>query len=414
MADGHSTSYSASRRCAATDGRDHPGGYAGEESKCWNGWKRPPGARFLLVLASVVVVVAGLKLAADVLVLFFLALFLAVLTLPVMMWLRRYRVPSPLAIMLSVLVMVAGFGVIILLASQSFAEFQARYPAYELRFTILWGNWAERIQAVELPVVGDIFAQIPDVFDLSAALDLATGTVQRVLGFVTDTFLVILIMVFILAEATIFPHKFRAALGPTAGSSTRLTKIVREVQTYLGIKTLVSLATGVTIGAFAALIQLDFPILLGLIGFLLNYIPTIGSIIASIPAVVLALVMFGPGPSIGVALVYLAINTVVGNVIEPTLMGRRLGLSTLVVVLSLVFWGWVWGPLGMFLSVPLTMMVKIMLENTPDLRWMAVLLDKGAPDTASIRGTRFAAARVPAGSGGRWRAVGFGRPGSRA
>ena len=339
------------------------------------------GARVLGVLASVVVVVAGLKLAGSILSLFFLALVLAILTLPVMMWLRRHGVPSPLAILISVLLVAAVVGGLLLLASQAFAEFRARYPAYEIRLVLLWEVWEARLAEVELPLLGNVFAELTSLFSFDAALDFATGTIQRVLALVTDTFLVMLIMVFILAEAAVFPRKLRMALGGVGGDSMRLTKIVREVQTYLTIKTLVSLATGVTIGLFAAAIGLDFPVLLGLIGFILNYIPTIGSVIASIPAVLLALIQFGLGSALGVGVVYLGINTVFGNIIEPNLMGRRLGLSTLVVVLSLIFWGWVWGPLGMFLSIPLTMILKILLENTPDLRWMAVLLGKGLGDT---------------------------------
>ncbi len=339
------------------------------------------GARVLGVLASVVVVVAGLKLAGSILSLFFLALVLAILTLPVMMWLRRHGVPSPIAILISVLLVAAVVGGLLLLASQAFAEFQARYPAYEIRLLLLWGIWEAALAEVELPVVGNVFAALTDLFSFEAALDFATGTIQRVLALVTDTFLVLLIMVFILAEAAVFPRKLRMALGEGGDDSIRLTKIVREVQTYLTIKTLVSLATGITIGLFAAAIGLDFPVLLGLIGFVLNYIPTIGSVIASVPAVLLALIQFGLGSALGVGVVYLGINTVFGNIIEPNLMGRRLGLSTLVVVLSLIFWGWVWGPLGMFLSIPLTMILKILLENTPDLRWMAVLLGKGVGDS---------------------------------
>ncbi len=343
------------------------------------------GARVLGVLASVVVVVAGLKLAGDILSLFFLALVLAILTLPVMMWLRRRGVPSPIAILVSVLSMAAVLGGLLLLAGQAFAEFQARYPSYEIRLLLLWEAWQARLAQIELPLVGNVFednvfADLTDAFSLGDAFDFAAGTIQRVLLLVTDTFLVMLIMVFVLAEAAVFPRKLRMALVESGDESTRLTKIVREVQTYLTIKTLISLATGITIGLFAAAVGLDFPVLLGLIGFVLNYIPTIGSVIASVPAVLLALVQFGPGSAFGVGVVYLGVNTVFGNIVEPNLMGRRLGLSTLVVVLSLVFWGWVWGPLGMFLSIPLTMILKILLENTPDLHWMAVLLGKGVGD----------------------------------
>jgi predicted PurR-regulated permease PerM len=120
-----------------------------------------------------------------------------------------------------------------------------------------------------------------------------------------------------------------------------------------------------------------------LIAFLLNYIPTVGSIIAAIPAVLLSLILVGTaGHAVLVTLGYVVVNTLFGNILEPNLMGRRLGLSTLVVILSLLFWGWAWGPLGALLSVPLTVVVKIWLENTHDLKWVAILLDKAPPPVA--------------------------------
>ena len=162
--------------------------------------------------------------------------------------------------------------------------------------------------------------------------------------------------------------------------------MVTEVQEYLGIKTFISLATGILLGAWCWVMGLDFPVLLGLMAFVLNYVPTVGSIIASAPAILLALIQVGFGHAVLVGAGFFAVNGVFGNLIEPNLLGRRLGLSTLVVILSLIFWGWVWGPVGALLAVPLTMIVKIMLENTSDLRWVAVLLDKAPPDPELARG----------------------------
>jgi len=182
--------------------------------------------------------------------------------------------------------------------------------------------------------------------------------------------------VFILSEAAGFPAKLQAAFGHRE-SSDRFANIKREVQHYLGIKTLISLTTGSIVAAATAIIGVDYPLLWGMLAFLLNFIPTFGSILAAIPPVMLATVQLGAGHALAVALVFVSVNVGLGNFVEPYFMGRRLGLSTLVVFLSLVFWGWVWGPVGMLLSVPLTMIVKIMLENTEDLAWVAVLLGAG-------------------------------------
>ena len=351
-----------------------------------------PGARFLLMGASFVIVVAGLREGASILLPFALALFLAVMSMPLMFWLQLRRVPTPLAIALTMLVMGAIFGVLILLGSQAVADLQDQLPLYRARLVALYASWVTSLSA---QVGIELDQYVIEYFDPGVAVDLFAAAAARVAGFLTNTFGVLLIMAFVLSEATVFPFKFRAIVGPRVGERRRvntvvkhdrrrMTKIVREVQEYLGIKTLVSLATGLLIGSMAWFAGLDFPILLGLIGFVLNYIPTVGSIFAAIPALLLSVLQFGTlGHFMLVVVGYGTINTVFGNIIEPNLLGRRLGLSTLVVILSLLFWAWVWGPVGALLAVPLTMAVKIMLENTEDLRWVAILLDKSPPQMIS-------------------------------
>jgi AI-2 transport protein TqsA len=349
---------------------------------------RNPGAHYLLLTASFVVVVSGLKLGQPVLLPFALALFLAVMSLPLMFWLQKQGAPAPVAILGTVLVTAGLFVLMILLASQSATDFGAQYPRYEENLTNLFNA---RVTALEGWLVGAGFLTgglrdylTLDLLDLGSVFGVLGGTAAnlagRVAGFLSTAFLVFLILVFILAEATVFPFKVRAVMGKRAGNGKRFTKVIREVQEYLVIKTVMSLATGLLIGLLAWILDLDFPVLLGLVGFVLNYIPTVGSIIAAIPAILLSVVIHTSAMhALGVAGGYMVINIIFGNIIEPQLMGRRLGLSTLVVILSLVFWGWIWGPVGAILSVPLTMVLKIMLENTEDLRWAAVLLDKSPP-----------------------------------
>jgi predicted PurR-regulated permease PerM len=151
------------------------------------------------------------------------------------------------------------------------------------------------------------------------------------------------------------------------------------------MKTAISAATGLLIGAWVAILGLDFALTWGVLAFLLNFIPSIGSIIAAVPAVLLALVQLGVAKAILVAAAFVVVNVVLGNVVEPQLMGRTLGMSTLVIFLSLVFWGWLWGPVGMFLSVPLTMILKIGMENSRDLKQVAIMLDSAAAAAERLR-----------------------------
>jgi AI-2 transport protein TqsA len=350
--------------------------------------RRTPGAHYLLTAASVVIVVGGLKLGQPVLLPIALALFLAVMSLPLMFWLQKQGTPAPLAIFGTVLVTAGLFGMMILLASKSATDFGAQYPRYEENLTNLFNAQVTALEGWLVNagfLTGELRQYLTlDLLDLGSVFGFLGGTAAsvagRVAGFVSTAFLVFLILLFMLAEATVFPFKVRAVMGQRPGDGKRITKVIREVQEYLVIKTVTSLATGLLIGLLAWTLDLDFPVLLGLVGFVLNYIPTVGSIIAVIPALLLSAVIHTSlMHALGVAGGYLAINLIFGNVIEPQLMGRRLGLSTLVVILSVLFWAWVWGPVGAMLSVPLTMVVKIMLENTEDLSWAAVLLDKSPP-----------------------------------
>jgi AI-2 transport protein TqsA len=339
-----------------------------------------PGAKFLFSLACLVVVVYGLKYAAAILLPAALALFLAVISLPVMLWLRKKGVPKAPAIVVPVLINVAVGGLLILVATQSFSELQKSLPIYLNTLQQLQLSWIESLEARTDLMLSDYLTV--NLLNPAAVLGFAGGAVGRIAQALSMTFIVFLIMAFMLSEATVFPQKFRHLIagGDGDGDGDRFAKVVTEVQTYLGIKTVISLTTGIILGTWAYVMGLDFPVLLGLAAFLLNYIPTVGSIIAAIPAVLLSIILVGSvGHALLVGLGYVIVNTLFGNIIEPNLMGRRLGLSTLVVILSLLFWGWAWGPLGALLSVPLTVVVKIWLENTPDLRWIAILLDKSPP-----------------------------------
>ena len=345
------------------------------------------GARFLLNGACLVIVVAGLREASGLLLPFVTALFLSILSMPVLSKIRnKTKIPDALAVLITLALIGVIFSSLILLGIRAVSDFQAYLPTYRSSISNLYNVWINGLSLrFDLPIQEYLTVE---VFDPGVAVDFFGKTAASVVGFLTNTFLVLLILGFILAEATIFPPKFEAIAklrstlrgGATVHSknqTSRFTKIAEEVQGYLAIKTLISLATGLLVGLMAYVLKLDFPVLLGLIGFTMNYIPTVGSILAAIPAILLSLVQFGTLPHFGaVVLTYFVVNMLLGNLLEPNLLGRRLGLSTLVVVLSLLFWAWIWGPVGALLAVPLTMVVKIMLENTEDLRWVAILLDK--------------------------------------
>jgi predicted PurR-regulated permease PerM len=334
-------------------------------------------AHLLLVVASVVVVIAGLKAAASIILPFFIAVFIAMISFPLLNFLRSKRVPTAIALLATLIAVISVLVAFGLLVAGSITSFTAQAPKYQAQLEQLFGGVLVWLEGQGLDVTEEI--TMLNLLDPSRALNLVTGSLRAVTAVLSNLLLVFLTIVFLLLEAAGFPAKFQKAFGSAAGSD-RLVRIQTEVQRYLAIKTSVSLATGGLVALALTLIGVDFPLLWGTVAFLANYIPSLGSIIAAIPPTLLAIVQLGSGRAIAVAVVFIVINLTLGNFLEPHLMGRRLGLSTLVVFLSLVFWGWIWGPVGMFLSVPLTMIIKIALENTREFRWVAVLLDAGPPE----------------------------------
>ncbi|MDD2558199.1 MAG: AI-2E family transporter [Desulfuromonadaceae bacterium] len=330
-----------------------------------------PGQSILITGACLIVILAGLKNAQQLVVPFFLATFIAILCLPALKWLEKKRVPGVVAVLL-VITMALLFGLILaLFIGTSVRDFTLTLPTYqeqireETKALFTWlNNYGISISS----------QVVLDYFDPSAAMKIAANTLSSLGSALTNGFLIMLTVVFILLEVSTMPDKLKLALPQSTASLENFTRITLSVQRYLAMKTILSAITGVIITLSMLILDVDYAVLWGLLAFLLNYIPNIGSIIAAIPAILLALIQHGIFSALFVGGVYIVVNVVIGNVVEPRFMGSRLGLSPLVVFASLVFWGWVLGPVGMLLSVPLTMILKIALEATEEWRWLAVLL----------------------------------------
>lgn len=327
--------------------------------------------KVLFVGAAFVVIVAGMRTAEAVLVPFLLSVFIAVISTPFLFWLQRVRVPSTIAVFLIIGVIVALVTGLGFLVSNSLDDFISNLPIYELRLRdelVLVLDWLNKF-GVEISRDG-----LLEFFDPGKAMQLAGSTLKGVGNVLSNLFLILLTVVFILFEASGFRAKLQTILEDPDKSLPHFSRFSDTLKQYMVIKTLVSIATGILIAIWLAILGVDYPLLWGVLAFALNYVPNIGSIIAAVPAVLLALIQVDGQTAILVAIGYVVVNLVMGNAVEPRFMGRHLGLSTLVVFLSLVFWGWVLGPVGMLLSVPLTMTVKIALESQEDTKWMAVML----------------------------------------
>ena len=334
-------------------------------------FQRPRAASILITFAAFVVVVAGLRAAEPIVVPFLLSIFLAVISAPPLFWLEQRGFPKWLAMMTVITGIIAvAFGITALLGN-SINDFSRDIPFYKTRLKEQFGGIVSWLSAQGFQVTRE---QVSGYINPGKAIELVGDIFNGFGGVLANAFLIFLTVIFILFEAHSFPRKIRAAIDDPEKKLERFEQFTNNLIRYLAIKTLTSLGTGIAIGVWLAVMGVEYPVLWGLLAFLLNYVPNIGSIIAAVPAVLLTVVQLGPLSALWAALGYLVVNVVFGNVIEPRFMGRGLGLSTLVVFLSLVFWGWVLGPVGMLLSVPLTMTLKIALDSSEETRWMAVML----------------------------------------
>lgn len=336
-----------------------------------------PALRGLVGTAGAAIIVAGLKLGSSVFVPLTVALFLAMASLPLLQWLLRHRVPRALAVTITTL---ADLGVIVFfgwLLLFSLNEVTDELPRYQEDMNAIVDGSIAWLETRGFPASDWVS---PASFEPGALVDLASSTFVGLASFVTAVVLVALLIAFMLSESVELGDKLAIAFHTDREALRRYSRITREVRRYIVLKTLVSLVTGLSIGLWVAALGLAFPVFWGFLAFLLNFIPNLGSVLAALPAIAFALIQLGLPGTLGVAAGYALVNLWWGNIVEPNLMGRRLRLSPLVVFVSLLFWGWVWGPAGMVLSVPMTMAFKIAFENSPNLRWLAVLLEQ-APRT---------------------------------
>jgi predicted PurR-regulated permease PerM len=326
----------------------------------------------VISFAAVIIIVIGLQMAKDLLVPFLVAAFLALITVRPMLWMQKNRVPAVLAALIIVLVIMLILTVLGAIVGSSFAEFTAALPSYQARLDVIEQSVIEFFGKVFNGE--EAFESLGDMIDPGWVMGLAATILNSLKDVLTNIFLIIFTMIFMLLEASTVETKIAAAFGRSTQSLQRPRVFLANLGAYLGIKTVVSMATGLAAGLLTWSLGVDFPLLWAMLAFLLNYIPTIGSIIAAVPAVLIALVQLGPGEASATAIGFVAINMVFGNFVEPRLMGYGVGISPLIVFIGLVFWGWVFGPVGMLLSVPLTMTLKLALESDKRTRWIAILI----------------------------------------
>ena len=325
---------------------------------------------WLLGSAALVIVIAGISSARSLVVPLLISAFIAVVCTPALQWLQRKGIPGWLAILIVFLAVSVVVLVVAAIMTGSIASFISNSDKYTEKIGAEKEKLMTWIESLGIPVSG----KINEVLDPKRLVRFTTSVLLSLTNAFSNAFLVLLTVLFILVEAAGFPRKLLAIAQGNSSILDQATKIRTAIAHYVSLKTAVSLLTGVLVGILVSVLGIDFPLLWAMLAFFFNYIPNIGSVLAAVPAVILALVQHGLSTALIAAGGYAVINIVIGNVVEPRMMGKGLGLSTLVVFISLVFWGWLLGPVGMLLSVPLTMIVKIVMEGFEETRWLSVLL----------------------------------------
>ena len=339
--------------------------------------------QILVATAAVIVILAGVKSAGEIIIPFLLSLFIAIICSPIIKFMTRRRIPLGLAIALLLGLIVA---VVIFLAGMVNAavqEFTASIPQYKVLLSARVQTVFALIKEYNLPIAVTQ-EEILSTFDPGVVMNLVRRLLLGFSGVLSNIFVLFLVVIFMLLESPAAKYKLSVALSPDSDLSEKeryIDQVLGGVIGYLGVKTVVSTLTGFCIWLMLTQLNVQYAVLWGVLAFLLNYIPNIGSILAGIPIVLQALLLNGFSVGLIALAGVVAINVLFGNVLEPRMMGKRLGLSTLVVFLSLLFWGWLLGTVGMLLSVPLTMALKIALESSPRTRRYAVVLG----DTAEVK-----------------------------
>lgn len=338
-----------------------------------------PTSHLLITLAAIAIIIASLKLAQTLVVPFLLASFIAIILLGPLGWLKKRGIPHWMAVLLILLLTVIVVLLLSGLVGNSFQQFQASLPDYQAKLNNELGSLFTMLEKLGIDLSG---SSLKTMLSPGRIMQLTGELLGNLGGLLANGVLILLAVMFILGEAPTFAAKLRRSFDNPEQALHKFTLFADSAKRYMALKAGISALTGCIVAAFLAIVGVEFAMLWGLLAFFLNFVPNIGSVLAAIPAILLSFIQHGTGTTLIVILGYAAVNVVIGNVIEPRFMGKGVGLSTLVVFLSLVFWGWVLGPVGMLLSVPLTMMVKIALDGNPDTAWLATLMGV-TPDSTS-------------------------------
>ncbi|MDB4972253.1 MAG: rane protein [Myxococcaceae bacterium] len=321
--------------------------------------------------AAMVVLLGALKLATQLVVPLLLSAFLAIACAPLMFWLIRRGVNRFVAVSAALLAEIAFFAAMVALTARGLDAFVSAVPRYQARIEVLRGEASVWLVAQGLPDLGEL---LPTALHGEDAGRIVASAFAEVASALSSLALVMLIVAFLLVELLGIEEKLRFIFKHPELGIEQFRRAAAHVQLYILVKSGANLLTGILVTLWLAAFRVDFALLWGVCAFMLSYIPTIGTLLLAFPVLAVTLLQHGFGTAFVVGIGYVLINTAIGALVEPRVFGQALGLSPLVVFVSMVCWGWLWGPIGAVLSVPLTVVVKIALAYVEGYEWLSRML----------------------------------------
>lgn len=319
---------------------------------------------WLLKIASIAIIMLGLKYASALITQILIIIFIAVIISPIYYWLRRLRFPNWLALITLIVSMVCFtlFGIISFI-TQTIQKFADKVPDYYTQFIQIVRDVTTWLNNHDVYVPEKVIDYIA-TFGLDQIMPVVKGVTPLMVSMLQQIIVVLIVVSFILCELNSLPRKVRSIRWVDKDVYDRMLRMVLDIRHYMGIKTIISAATGFFIYLGLKLLGVPSAEALGLLAFILNFVPVFGSILATIPAVILASINSGDsGIVVYVIFLYLVVNQVLGNILEPKFMGKGFGISPVIVLIAVLIWGWTLGPIGMLLAVPLTMAVKSSFDS---------------------------------------------------
>lgn len=335
------------------------------------------GITFLIAAASLILILWGVNQAQSVISLILVSGFLSIIGIPPFFWLIKKGISSSISALIVIASMIVVFLIIDLLIAMSVKSLIDALPVYQVRLEEQLNSL--KIFAAELGVTLDD-KELLKLLSPETISAFGARLFSGLVSIISSTVVIMLTVSFVLLEAPSFPKKLRTVIGDPKAVFPEFSIFVNDIKRYVILQTIVSLATGIIAGLWLVIMGVDFALLFGLLTFLFNYIPNVGSILAITPAVIVTFIQFGFEKAVIVFVGYLLITLVTGSIIVPRILGQKLGISNLVVFLSLIFWGSLLGMIGMVLCVPLTMALKFVLERSDSTKWIAALLGRESPN----------------------------------